>query len=132
MALPLDIVNNIVMMNRPTYPYMRTLKRIQNSKKKLSIQDIVDISGINYYHDTYPRIIPRRVKLPYVKKMYFDFCEIRNFSKDRDFFEGLPEWFEYHKLRKRRIEAFKKGIPTWDARHPDYKPPAPCYAFRSQ
>ena len=86
------------------------LKSIQNSKRKLSIQDIVDIFGINLYHDTFPRMIPLRlrVKLSYVQHLKKVICKIERFANNHDFFKGLKDWFYYLRQKKNWREQVKK------------------------
>ena len=136
------ISNSFTTSTRPTYAYIKELKRIQRSKHIYSIDDITQMSSIgyngtiNFYHETFPRIIPLRItkgerdELPYIHKLTFMFMEIREYAKDRDFFKALPEWFAYGKESRLLRKCNREGIYADNPEHPHYKPPTPHFAFR--
>ena len=103
----------------PTYQYMRELQRAHS--KNRTIEDIVEITGINAYHFTYPRIIPQRVKLPYVESLRYLIKDIKMmYGGKSDFYTGLKNWLAVERDDRLRMRCFKKCIMPNDPRHPDH------------
>lgn len=96
MNLPFELVNKIIMLNRPSYPYMEELKYMQ----KCTINTITRITEINFNHKRYPLLVPRRVKkgLRYIVTELQDKLDIVNCIFDLIIENELVEDFKESKL----------------------------------
>jgi len=98
MNLPFELVNKIIMLNRPSYPYMEELKYMQ----KCTINTITRITEINFNHKRYPLLVPRRVKkgLRYI---------VKELQYELDIVNVIVDLIIEHELK---VEDFKESKLT--------------------
>ena len=105
-SLPLEMVNKIVMMNRPTYSYMKDLEQFKKRKYKLFTPSTISFFfNTNGAHRLYPLLRPSRVKKNislYIGELQYALDLIEIFDDISIKKSGVEMWFNKIKREKQR------------------------------
>ena len=106
-SLPLEMVNKIIMLNRPTYAYIKDFEQLKKRKHTTLFTPAI----ISFYFDTngshrlYPLLRPSRVKKNislYIGELQYALDLIEIFDDISNKKSGVEMWFNHKKREKQR------------------------------